>query len=310
MDLTHIKYAVEVERTKSITRAAENLFMGQPNLSRSIRELEKSLGIKIFKRTSKGVIPTEQGEEFLKHARSILSHVEKIESLNEKSPHSKLFFNISAPEAFYIDQALASMLSGLLSSKNICINYTTADNLHVMDNIGQNGHSLGIIRLNTTQEKYFTRLLKEKGLIAERIMEFQYIVLMSDSHPLSNKQSITCKDLSGCFEISGSDQHTGSMHVQEAKNELPSQDEKQILTAGHVNRLYLLSAVPSAYMWAPPVPAGALERFSLVQRSCGDFKIRYSDYLIYRKNYKFNDLDNKFVSELQKIKNEISGSGV
>jgi DNA-binding transcriptional LysR family regulator len=44
MDLTHIKYAVEVERTKSITRAAENLFMGQPNLSRSIREWKNPWG--------------------------------------------------------------------------------------------------------------------------------------------------------------------------------------------------------------------------------------------------------------------------
>ncbi len=122
MDLTHIKYAIEVDKTKSITRAAENLFMGQPNLSRSIRELEKSLGIKIFKRTSKGVIPTEQGEEFLDHARNILSHVEKIESIHKKTPHSKLLFGISAPEAIYIGQALASMISGLQPSGNIFFN--------------------------------------------------------------------------------------------------------------------------------------------------------------------------------------------
>ena len=43
MNLLQLKYAVEVERTGSVTRAAENLFMGQPNLSRSIKELEDSL---------------------------------------------------------------------------------------------------------------------------------------------------------------------------------------------------------------------------------------------------------------------------
>ena len=65
MNIAHLKYAVEVEKTASITKAAENLFMGQPNLSRGIKELEETLGVKIFKRTSKGIVPTPQGEEFL-----------------------------------------------------------------------------------------------------------------------------------------------------------------------------------------------------------------------------------------------------
>lgn len=46
MNIAHLKYAVEVEKTASITKAAENLFMGQPNLSRGIKELEETLGVK------------------------------------------------------------------------------------------------------------------------------------------------------------------------------------------------------------------------------------------------------------------------
>ena len=85
MNLQHIKYAVEVQKTGSITQAAENLYMGQPNLSKAIRELEKSLGIVIFKRTSKGVLPTAQGEEFLRYAKSILDQVQRIEDLYHSS---------------------------------------------------------------------------------------------------------------------------------------------------------------------------------------------------------------------------------
>ena len=328
MDLTHIKYAVEVEKTKSITRAAENLFMSQPNLSRSIRELEESLGIRIFKRTSKGVIPTEQGEEFLAHARNILAQIEKIESIRKKSLHSRLLFSISAPEAVYIAQAAASMISGLPSSKKICFSYIVTDNLSAMDNVSQNGHNLGIIRFNAMQEKYFTRLLKEKGLIAEQILEFQHIVLMSRNHPLASKESITHKDLSDYIEISGSDPYAGPLLVQEAKcmlsvkegRQIPDagSDRKfvtegndsqilsegngsQILTTGNVSQLYLLSTVTTAYMWSPPVPERALEQFSLVRCSCSDLSLRYIDYLIYRKNYKFNELDKKFIDELQNI---------
>ena len=63
MNTQHLKYAIEVERTGSITQAADNLYIGQPSLSKAIRELEESLGIVIFKRTSKGVVPTEKGLE-------------------------------------------------------------------------------------------------------------------------------------------------------------------------------------------------------------------------------------------------------
>ncbi|MEG2813465.1 MAG: LysR family transcriptional regulator [Oscillospiraceae bacterium] len=65
MNLLHLKYAVEVEKTASITQAATNLYMNQPHLSKAIRELEKNLKITIFNRTSKGVIQTKKGKVFL-----------------------------------------------------------------------------------------------------------------------------------------------------------------------------------------------------------------------------------------------------
>ena len=58
MNILHLKYAVEVAKTKSISKAAENLYMGQPNLSRAIKELEESLGIVIFERNTKGITVT------------------------------------------------------------------------------------------------------------------------------------------------------------------------------------------------------------------------------------------------------------
>lgn len=83
MNTLHFKYAIEVERTRSITQAAENLFMGQPNLSKAIKELEDTLGFVIFQRTSKGVAPTAKGSEFLVYARNILAQLEKMESLSD-----------------------------------------------------------------------------------------------------------------------------------------------------------------------------------------------------------------------------------
>jgi DNA-binding transcriptional LysR family regulator len=76
MNILHIKYAVEIADTRSISRAAENLYTSQPNLSRAIKDLERDLNITIFKRTSKGMSVTPEGEQFLEYAREIVLRVE------------------------------------------------------------------------------------------------------------------------------------------------------------------------------------------------------------------------------------------
>ena len=73
MNTQYLKYAVEVERTGSFTKAAQNLYMSQPRLSKAIRELEAQLGTELFNRTAKGVQPTPKGEIFLARARNILT---------------------------------------------------------------------------------------------------------------------------------------------------------------------------------------------------------------------------------------------
>ncbi len=106
MNLLHLKYAVEIARTRSITMAAENLYMGQCRLSRAIKELEDYLGITIFKRTSKGIVPSPEGEIFLAHANRILDEVREVETLY--NPHAKDMqrMNISISRAGYLAHAL------------------------------------------------------------------------------------------------------------------------------------------------------------------------------------------------------------
>ncbi|MBQ2241927.1 MAG: LysR family transcriptional regulator, partial [Clostridia bacterium] len=79
MNILHMKYAVEVARLGSLNKAAEMLMIAQPNISRSIKELEADLGITIFQRSAKGMVLTTDGEEFMDYARDILLRIEKIE---------------------------------------------------------------------------------------------------------------------------------------------------------------------------------------------------------------------------------------
>ena len=64
MNTLYFNYAIEIERTGSITKAAQNLYMAQPNLSKAMKELEEQLGYAIFERIPGGMIPTEKGAAF------------------------------------------------------------------------------------------------------------------------------------------------------------------------------------------------------------------------------------------------------
>ena len=85
MNTILLQYAVEVERTGSITQAAANLYMDQPNLSKAIKTLEENLGAPVFRRTSKGVVPTDKGRIFLQYAKNILEQIEEMEELYRPS---------------------------------------------------------------------------------------------------------------------------------------------------------------------------------------------------------------------------------
>ena len=84
MNTQHLQYIIEIERTRSISQAAENLFIGQPNLSRILHDVEQMLGFRIFERSTRGVRPTTRGTIFLQHAKSILRETEAIEALGPK----------------------------------------------------------------------------------------------------------------------------------------------------------------------------------------------------------------------------------
>lgn len=64
MNLLHMKYAVEIAKTNSLNKAAETLYVGQSALSRAINELESSLGVTLFERSSKGNDPHSRRSTF------------------------------------------------------------------------------------------------------------------------------------------------------------------------------------------------------------------------------------------------------
>ena len=72
MTLAQLNYVVKIAETKSINKAAAELFVSQPALSGAVHDLEDEIHTELFVRSNKGIVITTAGEEFLSYARQMV----------------------------------------------------------------------------------------------------------------------------------------------------------------------------------------------------------------------------------------------
>lgn len=306
MNLMHIKYAVEVANEGSINKAAEKLYVGQPNLSRAIKELEASLGVKIFERSAKGMGLTSDGETFIRYAKTILRQVDEVESIFNGSGSVKKRFSISVPRASYISDAFARFSNSLTNEAEAEIIYKETNSLRAIKNILHEDYKLGIIRYAENYDKYFKTMLDEKDMQYEMITEFSYVLAMSRDNPLASAEKITFDALKDYIEIAHADPYVPSLPLSQVrKEELPDNIGRRIFVFERASQFELLSENPETFMWVSPIPQKLLDRYDLVQIPCEENKKIYKDILIYKRDYKLTALDKAFIDELCKSKREM-----
>ena len=298
MNILHMKYAVEVARLGSLNKAAETLMIAQPNISRSIKELEADLGITIFQRSAKGMVLTPDGEEFMDYAKDILNRIGKMEQSYRDGSHKKRKFSISVPRACYISSALAEF-SKSIGEGDAEIYYKETNSKQTIKKLLDNEYKLGIIRYAENYDKYYKSMLEEKGFVCELVAEFSYVLVMSRDNPLSAKENITYDDLSSYVEIAHADPYVPTLSMSKVfREELPDKIGQRIFVFERASQFELLSENPRTFMWISPASAQMLDRYNLVQRACEGNKKVYKDVLIYPKGYKLTKLDNDFITAL------------
>ena len=268
MNILHMKYAVEVARLGSLNKAAETLMIAQPNISRSIKELEADLGITIFQRSAKGMLLTPDGEEFMDYARDILHRIDKIEQSYRDGSHKKRKFSISVPRACYISAAMAEF-SKNIGDTPVEIYYKETNSKKTIKKLLENEYKLGIIRYSDNYDKYYKDMLEEKGLSYELVAEFSYVLIMSRDNPLASRETITYDDLSDCIEIAHADHYVPSLSTSKVfREELPDKVDQRIFVFERASQFDLLSENPKTFMWVSPASQEILDRYDLVQRVC------------------------------------------
>lgn len=298
MNILHMKYALEVAKAGSLSKASESLLIATPNISRSIKELEADLSITIFDRSAKGMGLTPEGEEFISLAKSVLSSIEQVENYYKKGYEKKQRFSISVPRACYISEAFTEF-SKMLTKEACEIFYKETNSQRTIHNILNHDYKLGIIRYADNFDKQFKFMLEEKDLTYEMITEFSYVLIMSADNPMASKDVITFDNLTDYIEIAHADPYVPSLPLAKVmKEELPDNIDRRIFIFERASQFDLLSKNPETFMWVSPVPQSLLDRYNLVQKKCIDNKKIYKDLLIYRNGYKLTELDRKFITAL------------
>ena len=95
MNTRKLEIILKAVETGSISKTAEAMFLSQPSVSESIGSVEKELGIKIFRRSNRGIELTDDGEIFTAYARSIVRNTELMESIGDK--HKKCSVSLHGP---------------------------------------------------------------------------------------------------------------------------------------------------------------------------------------------------------------------
>lgn len=305
MQTQYFTYALEVEKTGSITQAAENLYMSQPTLSKAIHDLERNLGFAVFKRSSRGVVPTRKGGEFLQHAQKIVSQIERMELALQAHDTTNQIFSLAIPRVSYIARTAAQYIRQLDDGRHMEIDIREASSMRIIDAVCQGRSVLGLVRYNTRDEEYFIRCMTEKGLQSDPVWQANYLVLMASDHPLADKPQLTPQDLASCVEITSGDEEVPYVRTSDTEAAGLTPSARRILVYDRAMQFDLLQTVPGAYCWASAQPKDILEKHSLVQRRCSQ-SLQFKDVLVSRAGYRFSNLDRAFIDLLYLQRNAVA----
>lgn len=194
MTLQQLKYMLAIVSCGSISEAAKQLFISQPSLSSAVKEIEQEIGVDIFLRSSKGIVLSNEGAEFLSYARQVVEQAELLEQRYMNKKPSKKLCAISTQHYAFAVQAFVGLLKDLNTNEYECTLRETRT-YEIIEDVRNMRSEIGILYLNDFNRKVLEKMLKESDLRFHPLFEAEPHVFISATHPLAAKTIIEIEDL-------------------------------------------------------------------------------------------------------------------
>lgn len=300
MTLQQLKYALTIADCGSMNEAAKRLFLSQPSLSETIKELEREIGMQIFLRSNRGIVITPEGEEFLGYARQVTEQFGLLQSRYvEKQTREK--FSVSMQHYTFAVNAFVETVKRVgIDSYEFAANETTT--YDVMENVRNFKSEIGVLYLNDFNEKVMTKIIHEKGLEFMELFACDTYVYLWNRHPLATHKRIAMKELDAypCLSFDQGKNH--SLYLAE---EMKSTYEyKRLIKA--TDRATLLNFMKglNAYTLCSGIICEELngsEYIAVPLEETEKMRIGY----IKRKGAKISHIGEMYIEELKKYKDKI-----
>ena len=301
MTLQQLRYAVAIADNKSMNKAATELFITQPSLSNTMKELENEIHIEIFTRTNRGIAITPEGEEFLGYARQMLDHYHLIEEKYVEQKSFKKKFSVSMQHYTFAVEAFIQMAKQFgMNEYEFAVHETKTS--EVIENVHSNKSEIGILYRNEFNGKFIDKILREKDMEFIPLFDCGIYVYMSKTNPLAKEKMVSFEELQKYPCLSFEQGDNNSFYF--AEEVLSTQEYKQIIKANDRATLLNLMVGLNGYTLCSGIICAELngDEYAAVPLNTDEtMTIGY----IKHKRMPLSVLGEKYIEELKKYKEHV-----
>ncbi len=299
MTILQLKYAITIANVSSMRQAADKLFVSQPALSSSIRELEEELGIHIFERTSRGIIVTEEGKEFLEYAKQAVSQYAILEDRYISEDKNKNHFSVSMQHYVFAVRAFVNTIKKYDSSRYV---YTVRETktYEVLSDVSDLKSEVGIVAYTKDNEKLMRKLFQKNRLCFEQLMVRDTYAYVSKNHPLAHRKEISIEELKDypCVSFDQSSENDFYLYEEALSN---YEFDKLIKSNDRATSTEIL-----AHLNGYSIGTGIMTESITLQSEFVAIKLKEDAPLtigyIIKKNHKLSEIGEAYIEELNKYK--------
>ncbi len=194
MTLQQLKYMIEIVNCGSINEAAKRLYITQPSLSSAVKELEAEIGVELFTRTSKGIVLTVEGAEFLGYARQVVEQAGLLEQRYLNRKPSRQLCSISTQHYAFAVNAFVNLIKSS-GAEEYEFTLRETRTYEIIEDVKNLRSEIGILYMNPFNRKVIEKLLRENRLDFHPLFKARPHIFISASNPLAGRPSVTLEDL-------------------------------------------------------------------------------------------------------------------
>ena len=300
MTLAQLRYAITVAGASSMNEAAGKLFISQPSLSASIKELEAEVGVELFKRTNRGISVTPEGEEFIGYARQVVEQYNLIESKYILKENTKKKFGVSMQHYTFAVKAFVEMVKQFgMDEYEFEIHETKT--YDVIEDVKNCKSEIGVLYINDFNKKVLTKLFHQSGVEFHELLKCHIYVYLWKGHPLASKKEITLEKLEEYPCLSFDQGHNNSFYF--AEEVLSTYDYKRLIKANDRATFLNLMIGLNGYTLCSGIMCEELNGSDYCAVKLKSDEIMTIGY-ISRKGVPISPLGKKYLEEISKYKDK------